>query len=252
MLFYNKSLVKTPPKDLDQLIAFCDKFKKNNPKKYCFAPSAMEPYYFIPWYSGFGGWVMKDGKPTLDNPAMVQAMDFVKDIMAKYSPNQCGPDCLDGLFKEGKLAMITDGDWKVETYKKQLGKKFGVAVLPYNNRTGHNLQPMVSGKHFMINSRVQGKEKEKAIEFVKFVTNSDNQYEMYENIQLLPGNRIAFTKIEKTADPMTKASLQQLKNGKPMPMSVKMKAVWESLNTQLNMFFSGKRSFQRYCKENAS
>lgn len=242
MLFYNKKMVKKAPTTTIELANICKNIKENNAGAYCIATNLAEPYFFIPWFTSFDGWVFKDGKPSLNEKSMTDTLKFTKDLTENYSPPQCEYTCMDSLFKEGKVAMITNGDWAIDSYKKTLGDSFGIAVLPMNSETKTRMSPMVSGKHFMLNSRLKDDRLSKVAELVKYFTNYENQLNLYEEINRLPGNKKAFMSIEKKANPMTVAVLKQLRLGKPMPITVDMRAVWDAMRTQLAMYFTGKRS----------
>ena len=73
-----------------------------------------------PFLGGFGGWVLDDATdmPTLDTPEMVGALQFMSDLVLKHKivPPGCDYDTADVLFKEGKAAMLINGDWSLGSY----------------------------------------------------------------------------------------------------------------------------------------
>ena len=58
------------------------------------------------------------------------------------------------LFKDGKRAMIINGDWSWAGYRKA-GIDIGVAPLPKITSTGLWCEPMVSPKGFSLNVNVE-------------------------------------------------------------------------------------------------
>ena len=101
-LVWNKRLFKQAgltraPETLDELIEYGKKLTLDLDgdgiiDQYGLVWNYTEPFFFIPFYSSFGGWVMdKDGNPTLNNEAAVKAFQFVVDLRDKYKiiPREC-------------------------------------------------------------------------------------------------------------------------------------------------------------------
>ncbi|MDY7039482.1 MAG: extracellular solute-binding protein, partial [Chloroflexota bacterium] len=123
MLLYNKSLIAEAPKDTDELFAKGQELTSS--EQYALVWNQTEPFWMVPWLGGFGGSVFaEDGKtPTLDTQAMVDTMQFLHDMKydAQIIPPESDYDGADTLFKEGKAAMIINGDWSLGGYKEALG-----------------------------------------------------------------------------------------------------------------------------------
>ena len=89
-LVYNKKLVPKPPATEKELIEIGkslthDLDANGKPDKYGLAWNYTEPFFFIPFMTGFGGWVMDDsGKPALNNQGTVDGLKFIKDLRDKY------------------------------------------------------------------------------------------------------------------------------------------------------------------------
>jgi len=60
----------------------------------------------------------KNYNPTLDSPAMVKALVFVRDLKTRYRvmPKECDYQQAETLFEEGKAAMIINGPWSCGGY----------------------------------------------------------------------------------------------------------------------------------------
>ncbi len=68
-------------------------------------------------------------------------------------PVECDYDAADALFKEGKAAMLINGDWSLTSYQMpEVRKKvdLGVARIPMISQTGLWPTPMTSGIYFML------------------------------------------------------------------------------------------------------
>lgn len=243
LLLYNKKLAPKPPKSTDELFDYCD--SKVGPLKldYCMATFLGEPYWLVPWLGAFGGWPLDGRTPTLDTPAMRQAMEFLLEFKRrKYIPQECDYNCMDALFKEGKVAFIINGDWAISTYQAQLKENLGVAMLPKLSQTGRWPTPMISGKYFMLSSKLQGDKLALIKRFIEFYTNEENQIGQVKALMRLPALTQAVKSKVITGDPNLRASMDQLLVGKPMPMAIEMRAVWDSIRPLFNKVLSGQMS----------
>ena len=128
MLIYNKDLIAEAPKDTDEMIKVGMELTGDG--MYGLVFNQTEPFWLVPWLGGFGGSVFaEDGyTPTLNTKAMIDTLQFVYDL--KYTtpilPAESDYDGADALFKEGKAAMIINGDWSLGGYTETLGDKMGV------------------------------------------------------------------------------------------------------------------------------
>jgi arabinogalactan oligomer / maltooligosaccharide transport system permease protein len=105
-LVYNKALIQNPPQTDEELIRISQKLmgEKNKIGKrevYGLVWNYTEPYFFIPFLSGFGGWVMDDeGNPTLNTQSNIDALKFIIDLRDKYKiiPSEADYNIADVLF----------------------------------------------------------------------------------------------------------------------------------------------------------
>ncbi len=241
MLLYNKSMVKTPPANTDQLISMGKTLTKGD--TYAIVWNQTEPFWLVPWLGGFGGSVFaKDGKtPTLDTPAMVNTLQFLYDLKAKYAitPKESDYATMDTLFKEGKAAMIINGDWSLGDYKKALGDKLGVAPIPMVSSTKKWPAPYTSGKYFMIPKSVTGDTLKAVVAFINFYTSNDNQVDMAKTLSRLPALRTALDNEFVKNDPILSASAKQMVLGTPMPAALEMRCNWDSMKPEQNAVLAG-------------
>ncbi|MCS7179672.1 MAG: extracellular solute-binding protein, partial [Anaerolineae bacterium] len=189
MLLYNKDLVKEPPKDTDELIKIAQELTRGD--SYGFAYNLNEPFWLAPWLGAFGTWPLDENdKPTFDNSGTVAALQFVQDLKLKHKvvPQECDYNCADTLFKEGKAAMIINGDWSLGGYAQVLGDKLGVAPIPKVTATGKHPTPMTGGKYWMVSKAVlQDPAKLEAVRaFVAYMTSAEVQKKWIERFKRLP------------------------------------------------------------------
>jgi arabinogalactan oligomer/maltooligosaccharide transport system substrate-binding protein len=244
MLLYNKDLIETPPANTDELISMGKELTKDG--QYGLVYNQTEPFWLVPWLGGFGGAVFAaDGKtPTLNTPEMVATLQFLYDI--KYTdpiiPAESDYDGADTLFKEGKAAMIINGDWSLGGYKEALGDKLGVARIPMVSSTGEWPHPYTSGVYFMLPDGLEGAKLDAAKGFIEFVTNEDNQVEMISKLNRLPALTAALSDPLITNDPILKGSADQMVVGTPMPTVSEMRCNWDGMKPEMQAVLADTKS----------
>ena len=235
-LVYNKKFVKTPPATSDQFIAFArkntvDENRDGVPDRYGLVFNTTEPFWLVPFLGGFGGWVMdKSYNPTLDSPAMVKALSFVRDLRTKYRvmPKECDYQQAETLFKEGKAAMIINGPWSWGGYIAA-GIDVGLTPIPKIAETGLWPTPMVSSKGYSVNVNCPDKKLPIVKELVDFLISTQNQIESAQKIKMLPAGKAAADSLIAKGDPFLEISLAQVKLGRRMPVVPEMRAIWDSM-----------------------
>lgn len=244
MLLYNKDLVANPPKSTDELIKMAGGLKSKGIIPLVF--NQTEPFWLVPWLGGFGGKVFADDgvTPSLNTKAMVDTLQFLYDLKYKYDilPAESDYDGSDTLFKEGKAAMIINGDWSLSGYKEALGDKLGVARIPMVSATGMWPAPYTSGKYFMIPAEVSGQKLDAVVDFIKFATNYDNQIAMVKTLTRLPALKEALNDPIIKSDPILSASADQMTVGTPMPSVVEMRANWDAMKPEMNAVLADQKT----------
>lgn len=250
MLIYNKNLIANPPKDTDELIKVGMELTKDldgdgKPDQYGLVYNLNEPFFFAPWLGGFGGWPLDGTEPTLNTPAMVNALQFVQDLKFKHKivPMECDYDAADSLFKEGQAAMIVNGDWSLSSYLTDEVKKkvdLGIARIPKVTETGLWPSPMTSGIYFMFPEYVSDDKIEVIKDFVEYVCSEEVQLMFLEAHMRLPALEEALTNPLVTNDPIIKGSSDQMVVGKPMPTVPEMRAAWDAIRPNQEAVMAGK------------
>jgi arabinogalactan oligomer/maltooligosaccharide transport system substrate-binding protein len=244
MLLYNKDLVKTPPKTTDELVSMGKTLTTGG--RYALAWNETEPFWMVPWLGGFGGSVFdKDGvTPTLNTKAMVDTLQFMYDLKSKYgiAPKEADYATADTLFKEGKAAMLINGDWSLGDYKKAFGDKLGIAPLPKVSATGKWPAPYTSGKYFMLPTSDKGDLLLAVVSFAQFATTYENQMDLVKTLSRLPALKKALEDEYVKSDPFLQGSAAQMALGTPMPSVMEMRANWDAMKPEMNAVFAGSKS----------
>jgi arabinogalactan oligomer/maltooligosaccharide transport system substrate-binding protein len=239
MLLWNKDIIQNPPKDTDELLALAGTFGADI---YPLVFNQTEPFWLAPFLGGFGGSVFAaDGlTPTLNTPEMVNTLAFMLDLKTKgIIPAEGDYNTSDTLFKEGKAAMIINGDWSLGGYQEALGDKLGVGLIPMIKSTGKYPAPMTSGVYFMIPKSLTGAKLEAVKGFMVFATDEANQLDMVDKLKRLPALKVALSNEKITSDPILAASASQMSYGTPMPTVVEMRCNWDSIKPELIAVLGG-------------
>ncbi len=173
--------------------------------------------------------------PTLNTPAMVQTLQFLHDI--KYDDNmipaESDYDGADTLFKEGKAAMIVNGDWTLGAYHDLMGDNLGIARIPMVSATGDWPAPYTAGKYFMIPSGTTGSKLDTVVDFINFATDKANQLDMVTKLSRLPALKEALSDPIVANDALLKNSADQMIVGTPQPTVLEMRCNWDSMKPEM-------------------
>lgn len=235
-LVYNKQLLLEPPASDEDLIRVAKRLTLDldadgRIDQYGLVWNYTEPFFFIPFMSGFGGWVMDaEGRPTLNSAGTIHGLQFIKDLRDKHRviPAEADYNIADALFKDGKAAMIINGDWSWSGYRKA-GIDIGIAPLPLIVSTGLHCAPMVSPKGYSLNANVPLEKRERVIEFLRYLMEPECQLETAKALNTMP------TRIELYADEFIRNdeilinSKRQIELGRPMPVVPELRAIWDAM-----------------------
>ena len=258
MLLYNKKLLPEAPQNTDEMIKVgqeltVDVDNDGMPDQYGLVYNLNEPFFFAPWLGGFGGWPLDGVTPTLDTPGMVGALQFVHDLkfVHKIVPVECDYDAADSLFKEGKAAMLVNGDWSIAEYQTPEVKanvELGIARIPMISETGLWPAPMTSGIYFMIPDYLDDEKVAIAKEFVEFISSDEVQVLFLEKHMRLPATATALAHPSISTDPLLKGSADQMVVGKPMPTVPEMRAAWDAIRPNQEAVMAGKMTAEAAAK----
>jgi len=242
MLIYNKTFVPKPPTTTNELLALAAKMPAG---VYPLVYNQTEPFWLVPWLGGFRGAVFaKDGvTPTLNTPAMIATLNFLKSLKdKKIVPAESDYNGADSLFKEGKAAMIINGDWSLGSYKDVLKGNFGVTRIPRVSATGQWPAPYTSGAFFMLPKDLSGSKLTAVRGYIQFVTSRPVQIDQVKKLARLPVLKAALSDESITGDPILKGSADQMVVGTPMPTVLEMRANWDAMKPEMIAVLSGTKA----------
>ena len=248
-LVYNRQFIKVPPNTSDELvklaIANTVEDRRGRTERYGLVWNFTEPFFAVPFLTGFGGWVFADtvGPPTpsLDTPQAVAGWRFMQDLQTRHhvAPQNCDYDAADSLFKTGKAAMIINGDWSWAEYVATPGIDAAVAVLPMVPESGKPMQTMFAPKGYSLNANTTAEKAAIAMAFVHYMVSDEVQKRVVHNLRMLPARKSVQKDPLFATDPTLQASLAQLKNGRLMPTATELRAIWDAMRPHYQGLLSG-------------
>jgi maltose-binding protein MalE len=255
-LVYNKKLVPVPPSTDEELIALGRKLTVDlngdgKPDRYGLTWNYTEPFFFIPFMTGFGGWIMDEhGVPTLDTPGTVDALEFIKQLRDVYRiiPNEADYNIADILFKDGNAAMIINGDWSWSGYLRA-GLDIGVAPLPRITRTGLWCGTMVSPKGFSINVNIAENKKKWVLELIRFLMSEENQMEATRELFTMPTLRSVQGSDFVKNNEILRNSQIAIDHGRPMPVVPELRAIWDAMRPSYQAVLAGTKSAEQAARD---
>jgi arabinogalactan oligomer / maltooligosaccharide transport system substrate-binding protein len=239
MLIYNKDLIATPPATFEELITKAKELTAGDIQG--FAYNLNEPFWGAGFYGAFGGWPLDaNDKPTFNNDAFVNYLTFVASLKTDgVVPAECDYNCADTLMKDGKAAMIINGDWSLGDYTKALGDKMGVAPVPPIN--GKPYTEMTAGKYFMVSNAVLDDPAKKAAvqKFITYMTSAEVQKKWLDEFKRLPSNSEVAKDPSIVSDPILAGSMAALSVGRGQPAAAEMRCAWDAWRPNLEGVMAG-------------
>lgn len=257
-LVYNKKYIQRPPETDIELIRMSKEVQARygstggRPNVYGLTWNYIEPFFFIPFFTGFGGWVFADDgvTPTLDSPQMIEALNFVRRLRdtEKIVPNEADYEIADALFKDGKAAMLINGDWSWAGYKRR-GIDIGVAPLPKITSTGLWCAPMISPKGYSMNVNIPHEKLPTIIGLLEYLLSDEVQLETATALNTAPTRKSLARHPDILSDEILQNSMLQIARGKPMPVVPEMRAVWDAMRSSYQAVMGGARTPEDAAKD---
>jgi len=240
-LYYNKDLVKNPPKNTDELIAEAKKHTDKKAGKFGLVYENANFYYQAAWFQGFGGKVFdKRGKPTLNSPEMIEGMTFAQHLAhdAGVMPDEVTSTLVTTLFNQGKAAMVINGPWFLGEIDSKIN--YGVAVIPVISKNGKQPKPFLSAESVIMNAKT--KDKKAAFKVMEYLT-SVEAGKILATVGHQPcARREVYDDPAVKKDPTLAVFKEQLKSSVPMPNTPAMRMVWSPATTAMNKIINGKEA----------
>ena len=241
-LFYNKSLISTPPKTWGGVIIQAKKLTTGD--QYGFLWDTTNFYYDFAFMAGYGGYVFKSTPKGLDpnqlgidTPGSIKGLKLIQDLTNYYKlvPPATNTSIMEGEFSSGKAAMIIDGPWAVAGFKAK-GINFGVAPLPEFQK-GSPMKPFIGVQGYLVSK--YSKNQAAAWDLVKYLS-QHAELALFKAAGRVPVlQSVANSPLVKSSD-VAQAVSQSASLGVPMPNIPAMSVVWSPMANALGTLVNGK------------
>ena len=251
-LFYNKDLFEEagldpskPPRNWNEFIEYGKKLTDPEKGIYGFAMRS-SLWWTFPFFNTFGAKFIVDGKCALDSPEGEAALQLKVDLYRKYKIEagawQSGAIDPEVGFQNRKYAMIFDGPWKVKSFQN-IGINFAIALIPEGPKGSYT----ALGGTCMVIFR-GSKNKDIALDFLKFIVNKENQTEWGNALGQIPVNLKSFAEIDTLKHPYLKVFMEQIKTAVPRPIVPDWAAIENNVNPEISAALSGRKTVKEALK----
>ena len=226
-----------PPKTWDELFEYAKKLTKRDEKGRILRIGFL-PYYGNTWLYLWGwlngGEFMIDNKPTVNDPKIVEALDWtikfedyyggagaIDVTVSGYGSKEMDP------FIMGKLSMRIDGDWYISVLEK-FGPKVEYRIAPPPAPAGRKSLTWSGGFAYCIPKGA--KNPEEAWQFIKFMVSKESQLKCGKMSSRIP----ALIEVSKdpfyVTHPKYKVFIDLMKVSRYRPVSPIANIIWDELD----------------------
>jgi len=242
MLVCDRQAVERAPATLDELVEMGSRLaleRNGKIERYALTWNYAEPYFFIPFLTGFGGWIMDEkGNPTLDTAEMRAALQFVLDLRDKHGlmPRYEDYATADLMFKRRRAAMIINGPWSWAEYG--VPDRSFLALLPSNSATGLPCRPVIAAKGYSLNVNTPASRFALVRRVLEYLTGDELQLEMARKLFTIPTRREALASPAFRDDPVLRLVMEQAENSVPMPIAPQTRQIWDAMRDPYRRVFT--------------
>lgn len=228
LLAYNKNLIKTPPKNTDELLNIAKTMTKDG--KYGFLTQPTDAYFNSAFVYGYGGsYIDEKGNATLNNKNTIKAFEFLKKL-GKYYPKNLDAGTLMELFKKGKAATAIVGPWNLPDLKAAK-VNYGLAKLPLISDTKKAASPYMGVQTGLVMKNSSNKKD--ALKFLEYYASENVSSALSKALGSVPANKKAYNDPEVKKNPEVVAISDQIDDAIPMPIIPQMAVMWTPIQNAL-------------------
>ena len=187
---------------------------------------------------------------VLDSTAATDALQWCADLVLKYRVSPAytllTSESADRLFWVGRAAMITNGDWVIHNYQRQIGSRFKWDVVP--------LPVGPKGRISETNSLAYGlwsgsKEREAAWTFIKWL-GKEGEIMLAQGGAVFPAYLPAVSDFVKSLAGLNmQAFAEEQATAHPVPETPYSSQLTVALNNAMEQFWNGKMTVQAAVQE---
>jgi maltose-binding protein MalE len=239
LLLYNRRLADAAPATSDELIARTRAL--SGADRYGIVAGWAEPRWLAAWYSGAGGTLTDNaGQPALDTPAMVAALNLLKELRVAGPPQPSTYAAGARLFGEGQAAFAIDGDWAIDGYRQYSSTlDLAFAPMPRVSATGRIAAPPLTGLYLMYSKEMREEQRRQALGLAEALIRPDTQARIARELTVLPARRSLLTDPVVTQDPVLAAAAAQTDGAIGLPATPGLRCAWQAIGTALPAVLTG-------------
>jgi len=256
--FYNKAMYEAadilPPTSFDEMLEQCEAIKAVYPDSYYFATDGTFAWVTLPWIWSFGGSITDDAITTatgyLNGPGTVAAYE---SLLQLYN-NGCiapvilgsGIDVFTG-YAQDNYASLDNGPWTFSIIESQFpDKEVSVSAFPAGPGGSINV---VGGEDVVLFEK--SKNKEAALEFMRFLLSEEYQLKMAE-VGQIPVLKDAVNSDYMQNHPYYTVFLEQLTTSKSRTSHPKWEQMDQIITDAGQLILRGEKSVQEALDEAAA
>ena len=227
-LFYNKSMIDTPPTDFDQLISM----SADNG-----LAITADWFHNYMWVPAFGAQLFdSDFKCILDTSGAAAAFAYLKTVCDSPGVTCNGNDGdMDALFRTGQVAFRIQGNWLSGDAETDLGAaNVGVARIPTIPDHG-DPRPWNQSEMASISINASAEEAAAAMRFIEYFTSADVQKAFLEQANWIPAN----AGVDTSGNPIVGGFLEQVPYSDPFPVAAELGATWSPMGDAVTKILDG-------------
>ncbi|WP_298403451.1 extracellular solute-binding protein [uncultured Chloroflexus sp.] len=173
--------------------------------------------WLAPWFYAAGGaFTTPDGaEPTLDTPAMTDAITLLRDLYQAAPRNGDSYARGQRLLAQGFAAYAIDGDWAWPTYRA-ISDTFQIGIAPLPAFNGNPARPLIGGSLFMRHRDGQATQAD-VVAIVHILYRPDVQLRLSAALGRLPARRELLADSSIQTDPARAAAATQAATAPGLP-----------------------------------
>lgn len=242
-LIYNKDLVKTPPKNWEDVAALDKQLKTQG--KSAIMWNLKEPYFTWPLMAADGGYAFKvsangyDVKDAgVNNAGVKSSMQLVQKLLAdKVISPDMDYSVSESEFIKGNVALTINGPWAWGNIDKS-EINYGVAQLPRFN--GNHSKPFVGVLTAGISTASPNKDL--AVEFIENYLLTNEGLATVNSDKPLGAVALTSYQAQLASDSRIAATMDNAMNGEIMPNIPQMNAFWGATKNAIINIVDGRQS----------
>lgn len=222
-LYYNKSLVETPPTTTDELLAAVE---GGAPMTFFIGA-----YHMFGWPGAFGGELMdSDNVCIADQGGWAEGLQYLLDLKEAGATFDSDYGVAEAPFRNGETAFFVNGPWALGDYKADLGDDLGVIKMP--DGPGGSANPLNGIDGFYLNPNSENKEA--AIELALYLT-GDASAQIYTD----QAGHVPIRPSVDASDPLVAAFAEASAAGFPRPQSAEFANYWTPFGDMFTKVIEG-------------